>query len=293
MIMGTRVLVLGATGSVGSKVVTEFDKNSDGVEVILSSSRPETTRKWQNEGRNAVTLDLNDPETFAPALANVDRVFLLTGYTADMLYQSKKFVDAAVDAGVKHIVLLGVFTSRRDIQPHFVWHDLIETYIQASGLAWTHLHPNIITDTILARTPSVKETGSFMGYPGDVPVGWVCTADIAAVAAAVLREGPKKHGGQDYHLSVEVLRGTEVADILSRHLGKEIKYEPIEPAGQRSYLSSIEDTGSRYYMQSAAITMELAAEGRLAYQAVVKDDVQKVLGRAGTKMDEWVRQNLG
>ena len=74
--MGTRVLVLGATGSVGSKVVTEFDKNSDGVEVILSSSRPETTRKWQNEGRNAVTLDLNDPETFAPALANVDRVFL-------------------------------------------------------------------------------------------------------------------------------------------------------------------------------------------------------------------------
>jgi len=46
-------------------------------------------------------------------------------------------------------------------------------------------------------------------------------------------------------------------------------------------------------MQSAAITMELAAEGRLAYQAVVKDDVQKVLGRAGTKMDEWVRQNLG
>ena len=84
-----------------------------------------------------------------------------------------------------------------------------------------------------------------------------------------------------------------MADILSRHLGKEIKYEPIEPAGQRSYLSSIEDTGSRYYMQSAAITMELAAEGRLAYQAVVKDDVQKVLGRAGTKMDEWVRQNLG
>lgn len=290
--MSTKVLVLGATGSVGSKVVAEFDKNSEGVEVVLSSSRPETTRKWLDEGRNAVTLDLNDPETFVQALANVDRVFLLTGYTADMLFQSKQFVDAAVDAGVSHIVHLGVFTSRRDIQPHFVWHDLIENYIQASGIAWTHLHPNIITDTMLVRSPSVKETGSFMGYPGDVPVGWVCTADIAAVAAAALREGPQKHGGQDYYLSVEVLRGTEVANILSSHLGKEIKYAPIEPADQRSYLSSIEDTGVRYYMQSAAITMELAAAGKLGYQAVVKDDVQKVLGRPGTKMEEWVRQNL-
>ncbi|MFJ5360287.1 NmrA family NAD(P)-binding protein [Pectobacterium sp. CHL-2024] len=290
--MGTRVLVLGATGSVGSKVVAEFDKNSDGVEVILSSSRPEITKKWLDEGRRAVTLDLNAPETYTSALSNIDRVFLLTGYTADMLYQSKKFVDAAVEAGVSHIVHLGVFSSRSDIQPHFVWHDLIETYIKASGIASTNLHPNVITDTVLVRHPSVKETGSVMAYPGDVPVGWVCTADIAAVAAATLREGPQKHGGQDYYLSVEVLRGTEVADILSRHFGKEIRYEPIKPEDQRSYLSTIEDAGTRYYMQSAAITMELAAEGKLGYQAVVRDDVQKVLGRPGKKMEEWVRQNL-
>ncbi|MFK4872660.1 NmrA family NAD(P)-binding protein [Novosphingobium sp. ZW T3_23] len=290
--MVPRVLVLGATGNVGSQVVRELDANSEGLLVRLSTSKQVTAEKWRSEGRDAVVLDLDDAATFASALAGVDRIFLLTGYTADMLFQSKRLVDAALDADVTHIVHLGVFTSRRDLQPHFAWHDLIEAYVAASGIAWTNLHPNVITDTMLARTPSVRETGSFMGYPGDVSVGWACTADIAAVAATVLREGPERHGGKDYYLSVEVLRGTEVAAILSKELGKEISYQPLDPAAQKAFGSSISDTGARYYMESATITMELADAGKLEYQAVVRDDVQTVVGRPGTTMAEWVRKNL-
>ncbi|MBR7745231.1 NmrA family NAD(P)-binding protein [Undibacterium sp. BYS107W] len=65
---------------------------------------------------------MNGPSSFATASANVDRVFLLTGYTSDMLFQSKKLVDAAKEAGVSHIVHLGVFTSGMDLILHFVWH---------------------------------------------------------------------------------------------------------------------------------------------------------------------------
>jgi len=113
--MVARVLIIGATGTVGSHVVKEFDKNDEGVVIRLATSRSEVAEKWRAEGRDAVVLDLNRPETFTEALEGVDRVFLLTGYTSDMLYQSKKFVDASVNAGVSHIVHLGVFTSRRDL----------------------------------------------------------------------------------------------------------------------------------------------------------------------------------
>lgn len=291
-VVAPRVLVLGASGSVGSKLVADLDNNHEGIEVVLATSRPETAAKWQAEGRQAVVLDLNEVTKFPKALKGIDRLFLLTGYTADMLFQSKKLIDAAVDAGISHVVHLGVFTSRRDNQPHFAWHDLIETYLEASGIAWTHLHPNVITDTVLDRTPSIAESGRFMAYPANVPVGWVCTADIAAVAAAALREGPDKHGGKDYYLSVEVLRGTEVAEILSDHFGREIKYVPMGGGDQKAFASTIQDVGVRYYMDSAAITMDLAAAGKMGYQAVVRDDVQTVLGRPGMSMADWAKKYL-
>lgn len=290
--MVAKLLILGATGRIGSKLVEELDANHEGVEVRLSTTRPEVAEKWRSEGRDAVVLDLNDSSTFGDALAGVDRLFLLTGYTADMLFQSKKMVDAAVEAGVSHIVHLGVFTSRRDDQPHFAWHDLIETYIEASGIAWTHLHPNVITDTVLVTEPPVKDAGFFSAYPNDVPVGWVCTADIGAVAAVVLREGPEKHSGRNYFLSVEVLKGSEVADVLSRHLGQKIKYVPLDPANLAEMISSIPNAAARTYMESAVITMELASAGKLSHQAVARNDVETVLGRPGTTIAEWTRSNI-
>lgn len=289
--MVARVLVIGATGNVGSQVVKEFDKNDEGVVIRLATSRPEVAKKWRAEGRDAVVLDLNRPDTFAEALEDVDRVFLLTGYTSDMLYQSKKFVDASVNAGVTHIVHLGVFTSRQDFIPHFNWHDLVETYIEASGIAWTHLHPNVIADTIFAFA-SITETHSFPVYWDDMPQGWVFAQDIAAVASAVLREGPEKHGSANYWLSTEVLTGPEVADILTEASGKEIKCITLDPADSEAYAAQITTVPERAYMESAAITMKLAAAGKMPLQTVVHDDVLTVLGRPGTTMAEWGRQNL-
>ncbi|WP_339097809.1 NmrA family NAD(P)-binding protein [Pectobacterium brasiliense] len=285
--MAAKVLVIGATGRVGSHVVKEFEKNSDGITLRLSSSRPEVAEKWRAEGKEAAVLDLNDPSTFAAALANVDRVFLLTGYTSDMLFQSKRLVDAAKEAGVNHIVHLGVFTSRQDLIPHFTWHDLVETYIEASGITWTHLHPNVITDSVLITDPPMEETGYFGSFFKDIPMGWVCSADIAAVAAAVLREGPEKHSSKNYWLSVEVLTSPEIATILSEVSGREIKYVAHDVSVLADMVSNIPSVPVRAYMESAVITMKLATTGKLQSQTVVRDDIQTVLGRPGTTMKQW------
>lgn len=283
-------LILGASGTIGSRLVGELDKNHEGLSVRLATRRAEVADRWRAEGREAVVLDLSRPEHFARALDGVERVFLLTGYTADMLYQSKMFVDAAARAGVEHIVRLGVFGSGHDMIPHFSWHELIETYIEASGVAWTHLHPNVITDTVLAP---VAETGSFSVSWQESALGWVCAADIAAVAAAVLREGPTKHGGEDYWLSTEVVTGPQVAEILSEVLGTEVTCSVSGPDGLETSVRSIPSAADRLYMESAVATMRQTVLGNMAFQAVVRDDVQTVLGRPGTTVKEWARENLG
>jgi NAD(P)H dehydrogenase (quinone) len=284
------VLVIGATGRVGSLVVKELDKESEGIKVCLSSSNPETVRRWQDEGRNARLLDLNQADSFAQALLGIDRIFLLTGYTSEMLYQSKKLIDTAMDAGVKHIVHLGVFTSGCDQIPHFTWHDLVETYIEASGIAWTHLHPNVIADSILVIDPPINEAGSFTVYWNNAPQGWVFAADIAAVAARVLRDGPDKHHGANYWLSTEVLTGPEIAKILTRVLGQEIRCNTLNPIDLKPFIDQIPETFVKAYMESAYITMELAASGNMQLQTIVRDDVQTVLGRPGTTVERWANQ---
>ncbi|MEV7020076.1 NmrA family NAD(P)-binding protein [Streptomyces sp. NPDC093991] len=286
------VLVIGASGRIGSHLVKELDRNSEGITVRLATSRTEVADQWRAEGRESVVLDLNRPERFGEVLQGVDRVFLLTGYSADMLYQSKMFVDAAATAGVNHIVHLGVFSSGRDMIPHFAWHELIETYIQASGIEWTHLHPNVITESLLALDPPITETGSFMVPWREAALGWVCAADIAAVAAAVLREGPDKHGGAHYWLSTEVVTGPQVADVLSEVLGTKVICSMPGPEALAAHAGSIPSAADRLYAESAVATMRQTALGNMKHQAVIRDDVQTVLGRPGTTVAEWARENL-
>lgn len=286
-------LIIGASGRIGTHVVRELDRNSDGLVVRLSSSRQATVDEWLARGRAAVLLDLDQPEGFAAALRGVDRVFLLTGYTAAMLVQSKLFVDAAADAGVSHIVHVGVYGSRDDRIPHFAWHALIETYIEASGIAWTHLHPNMISDSVLVMSPPLSETRTFTVFWRDAPQGWVFACDIGAVAAAVLREGPVEHGGQNYWLSTEVMTGPEVSKILSQAAGTEIRCLALGPEDLQAHVAQIPMAAERAYMESAVMTMRLASEGKLIHQTTVRDDVQTVLGRPGTTIAQWAREQFG
>ncbi|MBW4599311.1 MAG: NmrA family NAD(P)-binding protein [Calothrix sp. FI2-JRJ7] len=134
----------------------------------MSSHKQEQVEKFKAEGLDAVLLNLDDPNTYEAALAGVERLFLLTGYTVDMLAQSKIIVDTAKKVGIKHIVHLGVFTPSDTTVYHYIWHQLIESYIEASGIAWTHLHPNFFMENLLSGMPF--QNGSFSLYFGDAKV---------------------------------------------------------------------------------------------------------------------------
>jgi NAD(P)H dehydrogenase (quinone) len=117
-----KVLILGATGQVGGAVVPHLSANPD-VEVVIATRFPE---KWKTPGTTGVRLDLDRPDTLAPALEGVERAFLVTGYTVDMLRQSKDFLNAAKRAGVKHIVHLGACGDDDTRVDHYAWHQFIE-----------------------------------------------------------------------------------------------------------------------------------------------------------------------
>ena len=284
-----RVLVIGSSGRIGAATAAVLDEAPERVTPVRASRNPETVAMWLKQGKQAVHLDLDDPDTFPLALKGIDRVFLMAGYTAAMTEQAKTMVDAAEDAGVSFIVHLGVFGNGRSTDAHFAWHEMIERYIQGSTLPWANIHPHVFMENLL--TVNRLQYGSFAWAAGDRPVGWVAGDDIAAVTAKVLIGGPDAHAGKDYFLSTDLLDANAVAAVLSRALEREIPALILTPddllnlieAGQVA-VPSMYDAA---YAASALNWLRQTYDGRMNYSAVTTNTVRELLGREPIHMTDW------
>jgi NAD(P)H dehydrogenase (quinone) len=286
-----RVLILGATGRIGSKVIAELER-IDTVRVVYSSRKLEQVEAWRRGGKDAVLLDLDQPETLPDALSGIDRIFLSTGYTVAMVHQSKTIVDAAADAGVKFIVHLGVFGNGRLTYAYGTWHEMVERYVEGSGVAWTHLHPHFFMDNLLAAAPVVD--GKFYWFMGNQPVGWIAPEDVAAVAAKVLSDGPEQHGGKQYWLSTEILNGTQSAAEISQGLGLPVEGVVLTPddlaanvkSGAMKLPSFVEPT----YGASILEWVRQTYDGRLDFGGLTSS-VEELTGKKPQTLESWVRAN--
>jgi NAD(P)H dehydrogenase (quinone) len=284
-----RVLVLGSTGLTGGAIAAELDGASDRVEGVRVSRDPDAVEQWRAEGRSAVVLDLNDARTFPAALEGIDRVFVMTGYTVAMTHQTKTFTDAAADAGVGHIVHLGIFGNGRSTDPHFAWHELVERYIEGSGVPFTHLHPHMFMENLLSVF--TLRDGRLPWPAGDKPTGWIAGEDIAAVAAKVLIEGPDVHAGKGYWMSTDVLNGAQAAEILSKAVGQTIPADVFTPDEMLQAVSSgLAATPSfmeGHYALSTFEWLRQTYDGRMDYAAVTTTTVEELLGRPPIHLAEW------
>jgi uncharacterized protein YbjT (DUF2867 family) len=284
-----RVLVIGSRGRIGAAAAAALDGPSERVTAVRASRNPETVALWLKQGKQAVYLDLDDPDTFPAALEGIDRVFLMAGYTAAMTEQAKTMVDAAEDAGVSFIVHLGVFGNGRSTDAHFAWHEMVERYIKGSTLAWANVHPHVFMENLL--TVNRLQQGAFVWPAGDRPVGWVAGDDIAAVVAKVLIEGPDVHAGKDYFLSTDLLNADAVAAALSRVLEREIPALILTPDDMRNLVEAGQVAAPSFYdaayAASALNWLQQTYDGRMNYSAVTTTTVRDLLGREPIHLTDW------
>ncbi|WP_394826948.1 NmrA family NAD(P)-binding protein [Pendulispora albinea] len=280
-------LVLGATGGIGSALIRELhaDGGPDRVKVRATFRRPEAGESLKKLGVETALLDLDGVERvpiahhepLRAALAGVDRLFLLTGYSVDMLVQSKAVIDAAKVLGVKHIVHLGAWAKDDTTIVHLGWHQFVERYIAGLGFDFTHLRPNVFMQNILKF--SLGDDGIIRQFIGDAAVSWVDTDDVALAAASVLRE-PEKHRGKTYPLAVEALSVAGVAAVLTDVIGKPFRYEPTSPDVWRD--GAIQGGLEPLYARCVHNVFTRTAEGTLTDAADVFDDFETLTGRKPT-----------
>ncbi|MDR6126695.1 NAD(P)H dehydrogenase (quinone) [Sphingomonas sp. SORGH_AS802] len=283
------IFLMGVTGQTGRYILEEFDRDPGGARIRVGVRKQADLERLRGEGRDAVLFDLDDPETMGPALRGVDRMNILTGYTIAMTHQTKWLVDAAKKAGVRHIVNQGVFANQDCTDSKFSWFMLVEAYIKASGIAWTHLHPNMFMDGMLNVSP--PRGGSFPVFWGEERVGYIAVKDIAAATAQVLRDGPERHAGKDYYLSTDALSGPDIAAILSEVLDREITCDVREPKDMEAQFKSGTRDIEDWYARSSIEFCTQLFDGRLGYFSTVRDDMPYLVGRAGITFREWAEEH--
>jgi uncharacterized protein YbjT (DUF2867 family) len=215
------VAVTGATGAVGGIVAAHLSERGVPLRLVVRDA----ARAPRLDGAEAevAVATYGDHEASVEALRGVETLFMVSAAEApDRVDQHRAFVDAAVEAGVRHVVYTSfagasaesVFTLGRD---HFA----TEQHIRASGLGFTFLRDNFYLDFVPLFA---DEQGVIRGPAGDGRVAAVARADVAAVAAVVLLDH-ESHTGATYDLTgSEAFTLTEAAARLTALGGRSFTF---------------------------------------------------------------------
>ncbi len=287
--MVQRILVTGATGTVGGATLRQLaGLVNTNIEVVAATRSEHGKKALREAGFSPVVFDFDAPETLRPALEGIDALFLVTGYSVDMIAQSKRVLDAAKLAQVRHIVHLGALASEDTPFPHFAWHQIIERAIAGMGFSWTNLRPNFFMDTVWGGFRLRPDR--LVHFVGDQRVSWIASDDIGAVAAEALRD-PARHAGRTYNLATEALSFRELAAILTDVTGRSVEYRPRAAADLLPILlkQGMEPT----YAASLSEGVVVTERGEMPLSDAVFDDVETVTGRKPVDWRAFARARLG
>jgi len=224
--MTKTILVLGATGNIGSQVVKQLA--AAGAHTRAAVRLISKADAIASPGVSLIEIDMNKPETFPAAFVGVEKVFLLTPPFPNMAEITANLVEAAKNAGVKYIVKQSGFgTGTEPNATLLTWHHEGEKIIQASGIPYTFLRPNSFMQNYSnTSAKTIKTQSTFYKPMGDAKVSWVDVRDIAAVAVAALTQNG--HEGKAYDITgSEALSNEQIAEILSIVVGRKINYLDI------------------------------------------------------------------
>lgn len=280
--MAGPILVIGATGSVGSGLVEQLGRKG---EKVRAATREPADRRSPDNAVEFVEFDFERPQTFAAALDGVDRVFLIARPGDDHADRvAFPLIDEMKRQGVRHVVNLSAMgvEARDDFALRKV-----ERYLEESGIGFTHLRPNFFMQ-VFSTGPlllDIRSTGAIHIPAAGAKLSYIDARDIAAVAAATLTE--QGHMGKAYTLTGgQALDHHEIARAISGAAGKTIQYVAIT-----------EETALRV-LAAAGLSPERAERligfyrlVRQGFCASVSSDVQTVLGRPPISFEQFAKDH--
>jgi len=293
-----RVLVLGATGNIGSRVAGALAQRGANVMLRLASSRSSgcDTLRERFPGAEIVQAEWYDSDSLASASAGVDRVFVVTpDFVTDESVVTPNIIRALRAAGtVRQVVRLiaippgltrdKLSSDELATRCGAALHTVARPLLDASGLPMTYVNvpcwmmfnlPWFMANAVMERRKLAMPSAT------DAARLWVSEDGVAEVIARTLSEPVSHHVGKEY-----VLTGTrrytysQVAALLGEVLGDRVEYsdetEPLEAA-----------MGDFY----PKIMTYFGHETRDYASVPIADTIARVLGRPQVTLPDYIVAN--
>ena len=280
-----KLLVTGATGKFGSKVVENLLKTVPASELAVSVRNPEKAEALRARGVEVRQGDFDHPETLDAAFAGVDRLLLVSadGDNETRIRQHANAVAAAERAGVGFIAYTSLANAKESQNLFAPTHQFTEEAILKTGIPYSFLRNNWYLENEISGIQGVLAGAPWLTSAAAGKVGWALQQDFAEAAATVLTgEG---HENTVYELSGQPLSQDELAAVLGDVLGKEVTVQQVDDV---AYAESMAGAGVPDFV--VPILVEIQKSIRVGSLDVESNDFEKLLGRPATPIQEALRK---
>ncbi|KAI8579089.1 hypothetical protein K450DRAFT_243820 [Umbelopsis ramanniana AG] len=240
----SKVYVIGATGGIGNQLVKILLSRGVLTTVLVRDPSKAAGLFGESENLTVVQGDYADNEAFKQSIVGHERLFLLVRDFYSMAAIKRNFAQIAYASGVKQIVdvssgtVNGAWREHHISTMHYASEEAIFN-LPDRGSYVTLRPTQFFSNHFFADHQTVKFKNAIFGSANpNSRVPWISPTDIAELAANVLTEPIEKHGDMVYHMTSEVLSGNDRAKILSRVLGKDVKY--VQISAEEQYKAYVE-----------------------------------------------------
>lgn len=283
-----KMLVTGATGKLGSKIVEKLLETVPADQLAVSVRNPEKAEALRARGVDVRKGDFDRPETLESAFRGIDRLLIISadGDNETRIRQHGNAVAAAERAGVRFIAYTSIANARESKNFLAPTHKATEEAILKTGVPYSFLRNNWYLENEMSSIQGVLAGAPWVTSAENGKVGWALQQDYADAAAAVLSgEG---HENTVYELSGELLTQEEIASALGEVLGKEV---PVQHVDDAAYRDIMKNAGVPDFLIPMVVEIQKGIrEGTLEVES---DDFEKVLGRPVTPIKEGLAQIVG
>jgi uncharacterized protein YbjT (DUF2867 family) len=281
----SKIIVTGATGTIGSRVVERLvAEKRDVVAVVRDAAKAKAMAAAGADLREAT---FEDPASLRRAFEGADVVVLITPANAHGREQGEAAITAARDANVRKIVRISALKADTNGPTENTrQHGHTEAALKSSGLTYVILRPHFFMQNLFGSVGSIKGEGRIYWGTGDGRLGMVDTRDVSDAAAVAATTG--EFDGQTLELTgPESIDYHAVAARVGKALGREVAYVPVPPSATGEALRSY---GADDW--TVRVIVDYCTAYSKNWGDFTTDEVKRVTGRPARSIDDFAREML-
>jgi NAD(P)H dehydrogenase (quinone) len=280
--------ITGASGHLGRLAVAELmTRGVPASDVVALVRTPSKAADLAERGVQVHEADYSRPETLSAALADVERMLLVSSSEpGKRVAHHTNVIEAAKTARVSRIVYTSILNADDTTNPLAGEHQETERALGEAAVPFTLLRNGWYTENYTNQLGQYLERGEILGAAGSGRISAATRQDCAAVAAAALLQN--EEGNRTYEIGGPAFDLAELARVITQVTSTPVTYRNLSI---EEYVASLRRSG----LDEASARFVAALDASVAHGDLETDstDLAQLLGRPATLLVDAVRAARG